>query len=149
MNILRAHQCRNILTSLCCVDTTRIAAHGFSMGAFVTCGLVGTYPAQFKAASQAGGGIGSSLTSTQLRQLNNMTVPYQIHHGVKDTIIPFTNAQRLDSLLTVRGIRHQLCIYPTYGHMELMLDSLMLGTIKAWFIDNRVLDATPMKTRKN
>jgi len=133
MNILRAHKCRDILASLGCVDTNRIAAHGFSMGAFVTDGLAGDYPLQFRAASHAGGGIGNSASSTQLRQANSIRTPFQIHHGMQDTIIPFAYDMRFDSLLQAGGIPHQLCSYPKYGHMELMQDSSMFEKIRSWY----------------
>ena len=54
-NIQRAHKCVQILGSLGYVDTTRIAAHGNSMGAFVTAAVVGTYPTLVRVASHGGG----------------------------------------------------------------------------------------------
>jgi dienelactone hydrolase len=141
MNILRAHKCRDILASFSCVDTNRIAAHGFSMGAFTTDGLVGMYPLQFKAASHAGGGLGAPASATQLRQTNNIVTPFQIHHGVQDTIILFESAMRFDSILQANKVPHQLYSYPNYGHMELMQDSVMLERIKAWYTQYGLFDA--------
>jgi dienelactone hydrolase len=141
MNILRAHKCRDIVASLGCVDTNRIAAHGFSMGAYVTDGLVGEYPLQFKAASHSGGGIGHSPSATQLRQTNSIVTPFQTHHGIQDAIIPFTSALRFDSILHTNGVPQQLCSYPNYGHMELMQDSLMLERMKDWFTQYGLFNA--------
>ena len=56
-NILRARATYEILRSLGCVDVTRVAAHGHSMGAFLTAALVGAYLADFRVASHTAGGV--------------------------------------------------------------------------------------------
>jgi hypothetical protein len=50
-NIRRARKLVDILASLGYVDTQRLAAHGHSMGAFVTAAAVGAYPTLFRAAT--------------------------------------------------------------------------------------------------
>lgn len=44
------------------------------------------------------------------------TVPTVINHGMKDNIVPFTNAQALDKKLTELGVVHEFNIYPNSGH---------------------------------
>lgn len=44
------------------------------------------------------------------------TVPTVINHGMKDNIVPFTNAQALDKKLTELGVAHEFNIYPNSGH---------------------------------
>jgi hypothetical protein len=47
-NVWRGHAVREILRTLSYVDQSRVAAHGHSMGAFVTTALVAAYPADFR-----------------------------------------------------------------------------------------------------
>ena len=56
-NVLRGHAVREILRTLGYVDQSRVAAHGHSMGAFVTTALVGAYPNDFRVASHTAGGV--------------------------------------------------------------------------------------------
>ena len=44
------------------------------------------------------------------------TVPTVIAHGVKDDIVPFTNAEALDAKLTEYGVTHDFVIYPNSNH---------------------------------
>ncbi len=44
------------------------------------------------------------------------TVPTVINHGMKDDIVPFSNAQALDKKLSELGVKHVFNIYPNSGH---------------------------------
>lgn len=55
-NVLRARMTYELLRTLSYVDSARIAAHGHSMGAYVTVALVGASPGAFRIASQTAGG---------------------------------------------------------------------------------------------
>ena len=133
-NILRARKCIDILHSLGYVDTTRIAAHGYSMGAFVTAAFVGTYPTLFRVASHGGGGVNDGrLAWTKTAQADGITVPYQIHHAGADSTVPLADDQRLDSLLQARGVQQQIYIYPGYSHTDLVYDTTMLHRIRVWY----------------
>ena len=48
--------------------------------------------------------------------VNADTVPTVINHGMKDSIVPFSNAQTLDKLLTQYGVTHVLNAYPNSDH---------------------------------
>lgn len=48
--------------------------------------------------------------------VNENTVPTVINHGVKDSIVPFSNAQSLDAKLTEYGVPHYFNIYPNSDH---------------------------------
>lgn len=48
--------------------------------------------------------------------VNENTVPTVIAHGVKDTIVPFTNAQNLDAKLTEYGVKHDFVVFPNSDH---------------------------------
>ena len=43
-------------------------------------------------------------------------VPTLIAHGQKDTVVPYSNAETLDSALTENGVTHMLITYPNSGH---------------------------------
>ena len=133
-NILRARKCIDILNSLGYVDTTRIAAHGYSMGAFVTAAFVGTYPKLFRVASHGGGGVNDGrLAWTKTAQAMGISVPYQIHHAGADSTVPLPDDQRLDSLLQARGVQQQIYIYPGYSHTELTFDTTFLKRVRTWY----------------
>ena len=133
-NILRAHKCWEILASLGYVDMKRVAAHGHSMGAFVTAALVGTYPNDFRVASHTAGGVNDSKTAyTKESQAQGIIAPYQMHHGDQDAVVPLATEQRLDSILQTRGIVHQLYVYPGYGHNDVKLDTTMFNRVRAWY----------------
>ncbi len=51
-----------------------------------------------------------------LYYVDENTVPTVINHGMKDDIVPFTNAQALDAKLTEMGVTHYFNIYPNSGH---------------------------------
>ena len=141
-NILRARKCMDILKSLGYVDTTRIAAHGYSMGAFVTAAFVGTYPKLFRVASHGGGGVNDGrLAWTKTAQAEGITVPYQIHHAGADSTVPLPDDQRLDSLLQARGVQQQMYIYPGFSHTDLPFDTTMLNRVRVWYTAHGLIPA--------
>lgn len=48
--------------------------------------------------------------------VNENTVPTVINHGMKDSIVPFSNAEALDAKLTEYGVPHDFNIYPNSDH---------------------------------
>ena len=44
------------------------------------------------------------------------SVPTILCHGVKDDIVPFSNAQAMDKRLTELGVKHDFVVYPNSGH---------------------------------
>ena len=48
--------------------------------------------------------------------INENTVPTVINHGIKDTVVPYSNALSLDAKLTEYGVVHVLNAYPESGH---------------------------------
>jgi len=142
-NLLRARKCIEILDSLGYVDTTRIAAHGNSMGAFLTAAFVGTYPRLFRVASQSAGGVNDyRLAWTKSAQAGGIIVPYQHHHGDADTTVPIQDDYRLDSILAAKGTTHQFYVYPGYNHVMMGFDSTMLSRVHTWYITYGLVPAT-------
>ena len=51
-----------------------------------------------------------------LYYVNESTVPTIICHGMKDTVVPYSNAVALDAKLTKLGVVHEFISYPNSGH---------------------------------
>src|SRR5262245_46124009 len=141
-NVRRGHAVREILRTLSYVDQTRAAAHGHSMGAFVTTALVAAYPADFRVASHTAGGIklpgiliGPAPTEAQARAIRT---PYQLHHGDQDEVVPIAQDQRLDAVLQAGGIAHEFHVYPGVDHVEVGTSSTVLTRIRTWYAAHQV-----------
>lgn len=141
-NVLRGHAAYEILRQLGYVDMTRVAAHGHSMGAFVTAALAGAYPADFRAASHTAGGVrsdaiaGAAPAETQVRSIR---APYQMHHGDRDSVVALALDQRLDGILQGAGVPHELHVYPGADHDDVSRDAVVLGRVRAWYATHGVL----------
>jgi dienelactone hydrolase len=141
-NVQRAHAVREILTTLSYVDQTRVAAHGHSMGAFVTTALVAAFPADFRVASHSAGGIklpgiiiGPAPSEAQARSIRT---PYQLHHGDQDTVVPIAQDQRLDAVLQANGVAHEFHVYPGADHTEVATSPTVLARIRTWYAAHQV-----------
>lgn len=56
------------------------------------------------------------LEASPLYYVNENTVPTVINHGMKDSIVPYSNAVSLDAKLTEYGITHYLNAFPNSDH---------------------------------
>ncbi len=142
-NLLRAHKAFDLLRCVPSVDLTRVAAHGHSMGAFVTSGLLGTYPADFKVGSHSAGGINTSNTTEAAAPSRALAMairaPYQLHHGDADTVVPLAMDRALDTVLTEQQVPHQLVVYPGVTHPGIATHSDMLGAVRTWYMQHGLL----------
>ncbi len=139
-NVLRAHKTRNLLGCIPAVDMQRLAAHGHSMGAFVTGQLLGTWPQDFRAASHtAGGANDNGPNATRATVAAHIRAPYQLHHGDADTVVSVSLDQELDRILTSNNVVHELVTYPGYTHERIALDAGMLERVRAWYTLQGVL----------
>jgi dienelactone hydrolase len=136
-NILRAHAVHEILRTLSYVDQGRIAAHGHSMGAFVTTALVAAYPNDFRVASHTAGGVrlpgiiaGPAPSETQARAIRT---PYQLHHGDQDTVVPIAQDQRLDAVLQASGVAREFHVYAGIDHNDVATNPTVLTRIRTWY----------------
>ena len=141
-NVQRAHAVREILRTLSYVDQTRVAAHGHSMGAFVTTALVAAYPNDFRVASHTAGGIklpgiliGPAPSEAQARSIRT---PYQLHHGDQDEVVPIAQDQRLDAVLHGTGVVHEFHVYPGVDHTGVAQDPTVLARIRTWYAAHQV-----------
>ena len=114
-NAFRAHAAVTVLARLRYVDVRRVAAHGHSMGAFVTTAFVAAYPADVRVASHTSGGVlldaihREGMPVPSVAQARRIQAPYQWHHGLLDYAVPFLLDRRFDSVLTAP---HEGHLYP-------------------------------------
>lgn len=137
-NVQRARKARELLACVGGVDLTRVAAHGNSMGAFLTGQLLGTYPNLFRAASHTAGGVGTGA-ATKAAAAELITTPYQLHHGDADQTVPLAMDQALAAILAGNGVTHQLHVYPGVDHGGIAFDSTMLFRTRTWYRTHGVL----------
>jgi dienelactone hydrolase len=139
-NVLRAHKARDLLSCLPGVDMTRLAAHGHSMGAFVTGQLLGTYPGDFRAASHSAGGANDAgPNATRTAAAAAIRTPYQLHHGDADTVVAIGLDRELADILAATRTPHELREYPGFTHEQMALDSAMLERVREWYRARGVL----------
>ncbi len=95
VNAFRAHAAVTVLARLRYVDVRRVAAHGHSMGAFVTTAFVAAFPADVRVASHTSGGVlldaihREGMPFPSVAQARRIQAPYQWHHGLLDYAVPF------------------------------------------------------------
>jgi dienelactone hydrolase len=134
-NYLRAMKCWDILAALGYVDTNCVMAFGHSRGAYLTTGLVASFPDKFSAAGHTAGGVttqpGYSAPTTTLAAL--ISCPYIIHHGDSDLVVPIAMDTLLNHVLNTTGIAHQFHRYNGYNHGNISQDSLMYARTQQWF----------------
>lgn len=143
VNALRAHAAVAVLTRLGYVDIRRVAAHGHSMGAFVTTEFAATYRDDVRVASHTAGGVvldalhheGLPIPSATVAQ--RIRAPYQWHHGVLDYAVPFLLAKRFDSVLTAP---HEGHLYLRLQHADMATDPEMLSRVRAWYTAHGLFD---------
>jgi dienelactone hydrolase len=135
-NVTRARAAYDILRSLSYVDMTRVAAHGHSMGAFVTTALLASFPGDFRVASHTAGGVrpdassGAAPTESQARAIRT---PYQLHHGDVDTTVALSMDQRLADVLQAVATPRELFVYPGFDHNDVPRAPTVLSRIRLWY----------------
>lgn len=134
-NYLRDMKCWDILASLQYVDTNCVMSFGHSRGAFVTTGLVATYPDKFSAAGHTAGGVTpqSGLSSPTVALATKITCPYVIHHGDADIVVPIAVGSLLNNVFDSTGVPHVFYQYSGYTHSSISQDSLMFARTQEWF----------------
>jgi dienelactone hydrolase len=136
VNALRAHAAVTVLARLGYVDIGRVAAHGHSMGAFVTTAFVAAYPGDVRVASHTSGGVlldaihHDGMPIPSVAQARRIRTPYQWHHGLLDYAVPFLLDKRLDSVLEAP---HEGYLYPRLRHAEVATDPQVLARVRAWY----------------
>ncbi len=135
-NVFRAHAAVTVLARLGYVDIRRVAAHGNSMGAFVTTAFVAAYPGDVRVASHTSGGVlqdaiyREGMPIPSVAQAQRIQVPYQWHHGLLDYAVPFLFDRLFDSVLTAP---HDGYLYPRLNHAEIATNPEVLSRVRAWY----------------
>jgi len=136
-NVLRAHMTHELLRRLGYVDMSRVAMHGHSMGAYLDVATIAAYPDDFRVASQTGGGVRPDFIvsgpAPTVPEARGVRIPYQMHHGGDDTVVPLSYDQRFDSVLTSDGVAHELYVYPGADHLAVRFSPEMLDHVHAWY----------------
>lgn len=135
-NVARARQLAELLRGLGYVDMSRIAAHGHSMGAFVTTGLLAAHSDLLRVASHtAGGARPDAVAGAAPSESQSATIrtPYQLHHGDGDQVVALMLDQRLAGVLLGRGVSHELHIYPGADHDDVSQHATMFDRVRAWY----------------
>jgi len=134
-NVLRGHAVVEILRTLGYVDLTRVAAHGHSMGAFVTTALIAAYPSDFRVASHTAGGVTpvTNVATPSDSQARAIRTPYQLHHGDADIVVPLSQDQRLDGILQAGAVPHELFVYSGATHNDVAQDQTVLTRVRSWY----------------
>lgn len=139
-NVQRAHAAYELLRGLNYVDMSRVAAHGHSMGAFVTSAVLAAHPSDFRAASHTAGGVttagvpgGDLLAAPSESQVRSIRTPYQLHHGSADVVVPLVMDERLATILQEVGAPFELHVYPGESHEDVSRSLTILDRVRAWY----------------
>jgi dienelactone hydrolase len=135
-NVVRARAAHEILRRVGYVDMNRVAAHGHSMGAFVTSALVAAYPGAFRAASHTAGGVlpgGIAAAAPTENDVRRVRTPYQLHHGDADEVVPLVMDEYLAAVLRSAGVLSELHVYPGAAHNDLSRSPTVLARVRAWY----------------
>jgi dienelactone hydrolase len=135
-NAFRAHAAMTVLVRLGYVDVRRVAAHGHSMGAFVTTAFVADYPGDVRVASHTAGGVlldalhMDGIPAPSVAQARRVQAPYQWHHGLADFAVPFLLDRRFDLVLNAP---HEGYLYRRLRHAEVAEHPEVLARIRTWY----------------
>jgi len=134
-NVFRAHAAVTILARLGYVDVRRVAAHGHSMGAFVTTAFVAAYPDDVRVASHTAGGVMDvmplrGLPVPSVTQAKRIQARYQWHHGLRDLAVPFLLDERFDRALNAP---HEGHLYRRLDHAAVAENRDVLASIRTWY----------------
>jgi dienelactone hydrolase len=140
-NVLRAHMTRELLGRLPYVDTTRVAAHGHSLGAYLQVAWLSAYPHDVEVASHTGGGIRPPQSriapAPTVDEASRVRVPYQLHHGSSDETVPLSWDERLAAILKEHGVPSALYVYDG-GHLAPRSNPVMLERVRQWYATHGV-----------
>ena len=109
------------------------------MGAFVTGELLGTHPADFRAASHTAGGTSAGANATRPSTAALIRTPYQLHHGDADRVVAIAQDESLASILGANAVPHEFHRYPGYSHEQIASDASMLERVREWYRRHGVL----------
>lgn len=92
------------------VDRERIGLLGFSLGAYLSLALA-TRDRRIAAVAELFGGLPDDFTYDAAR-----LPPVLILHGDRDTVVPVSEAEKLEALLREHHVPYEIKIYSNQGH---------------------------------
>jgi dienelactone hydrolase len=135
-NVVRAAATLEVLARLGYADLRRVAAHGHSMGAFVTTAFAAVHGDRLRVASHTAGGVRLDgipfAAAPGPAQAAVIRTPYQWHHGDRDEVVPLVMDQLLESTFERSGVPHEGHVYAGEGH-DIARHSEVLTRIRAWY----------------
>jgi dienelactone hydrolase len=135
-NVVRARATLDVLARLGYVDLRRVAAHGHSMGAFVTTAFAAAHGDVLRVASHTAGGVrpdGIPVDAAPtIGQAALIRTPYQWHHGDADQVVPLAMDQLFEATLDAGGAPHQGHVYRGAAH-DIARDPDVLARVRAWY----------------
>ena len=129
---------RDLLSCVAGVSMTRLAAHGHSMGVFVTGQLLGASGDFLAGLAYRRRRQRDRPECTRLRWRRGIRTPYQLHHGDADTVVRMRLDQALQEFWT-RAPPRMRCVYPGYTHEQMALDAVMFSRVRDWYRAHGVL----------
>ena len=131
--MIRAHATLSILSRLGYVDLRRVAAHGHSMGAFVTTAFAATH-GDFLGASDppaASAPTASRRRRARARAGRPDPAAVQRHHGGEDDVVPLAMDQLFEAALDASGVPHEGHVYAGESHDIARIPRCWAGS--AWY----------------
>ncbi len=118
-NIRRALACLELLRQQKDVDPHRVAAYGFSMGAFVTIALTAATD-KIAAATIASGGVVTEHyqrgSAPSVDVAARVRAPFLILQGAKDTTVPPESSERFKQVLDKNNVPNERHVFDGVGH---------------------------------
>jgi dienelactone hydrolase len=147
-NSRRARRCLDILAATPGVDMTRLAAFSHSMGSFLTIGLSGELPAQFRAVAIAAGGTSGTantgFAAPATQEAQPIRAPFLMLHGTADTTVAPIQSANLQAILESNAVPNKRLLYQGVNHNIVdppIKRADAYAITQAWFTRHGVLPA--------
>jgi dienelactone hydrolase len=135
-NVVRARATLAVLARLGYVDLRRVAAHGHSMGAFVTTAFAAAHGDALRVASHTAGGVRPDglpvAAAPTIGQAALIRAPYQWHHGDADQVVPLAMDQLFEATLDAGSTPHDGHVYGGAAH-DIARHPDVLARVRAWY----------------
>lgn len=125
------------------IDPSRIALLGVSLGAFLAIALAAQAPTPQTRALKAIVEISGGLPGPYTTALTARFPPTLILHGEADTIVPVSEAHKLDHALTSARVPHQSHLFPGEGHWFSLSAQQAILRDTAIFLSRHLTPSTP------
>jgi predicted peptidase len=115
------------------VDTQRVYLTGLSMGGYGSWSMAAAYPERFAAVVPICGG-GNPATAEKIKG-----IPIWVFHGEKDTVVPFSQSERMVKALEEVGGKVKFTRYPEAGH-DAWSETYRNPRLYEWLLQQKLAD---------